>query len=101
MLLRATFVAAAILTAAIGSASPAQSEPGGCYIAKSGDCVPYPAPGTAHDRLAQPQYVRTATTRAVNTPTPAAHATATAACSSICESFDGTNQPSDPERVYS
>jgi hypothetical protein len=43
--LRATFVAAAILTAAIGSASPAQSEPGGCYIAKSGNCVPYPEPG--------------------------------------------------------
>jgi Protein of unknown function (DUF3761) len=39
---RATFVAAAILTAAIGSASPAHSSPGPCYIGSSGDCVPYP-----------------------------------------------------------
>jgi hypothetical protein len=45
MLLRATFIAAAIFTAAIGSASPAQSAPG-CYKAASGDCVPYPEPGT-------------------------------------------------------
>jgi hypothetical protein len=44
--LRATFVGPAIVMAAIGSASPAQSDPGGCYIAKSGDCVPYPEPGT-------------------------------------------------------
>jgi hypothetical protein len=44
MFLRATFIAAGILTAAIGSASPAQSAPGP-YIAASGDCVPYPAPG--------------------------------------------------------
>jgi Protein of unknown function (DUF3761) len=42
---RATFVAAAILTAAIGSASSAQSDPDPCFIAKSGDCVPYPQKG--------------------------------------------------------
>jgi hypothetical protein len=41
MLFRATLIAAAIATAAIGSASPAHSEPP-CYIAASGDCVPYP-----------------------------------------------------------
>jgi hypothetical protein len=45
--LRATLVAAAIAMAAIGSASPAYSSPGGggCYIAESGDCVPYPQHG--------------------------------------------------------
>jgi hypothetical protein len=47
MFLRATFVAAAIVSAAIGSASPASPSPGGggCYIAESGDCVPYPQKG--------------------------------------------------------
>jgi Protein of unknown function (DUF3761) len=45
MFFRATFVAAAIVMAAIGSASPAHSSPGGCYIAASGDCVPYPQQG--------------------------------------------------------
>jgi Protein of unknown function (DUF3761) len=47
MFLRATLAAAAIITAAIGSASPAYSSPGGgdCYIAASGDCVPYPRHG--------------------------------------------------------
>ena len=42
MLLRATLIAAAIATAATGSASPASAEPGGCYIAASGDCVSRP-----------------------------------------------------------
>jgi hypothetical protein len=42
MFLRATFAAAAIVTAAIGSASPAHTEPP-CYISKTtGDCVPDP-----------------------------------------------------------
>jgi len=50
MLLRAIFLvvasAAAIVAAAIGFASPADSTPdGGCYIASSGDCVPYPQQG--------------------------------------------------------
>jgi len=47
--LRATLIAAAIVTAAIGLASPANAE-GGCpegeYRAASGDCVPHPEPGT-------------------------------------------------------
>jgi hypothetical protein len=41
-------IAAAIITATIGLASPAYSSPGGggdCYIAASGDCVPYPHKG--------------------------------------------------------
>jgi Protein of unknown function (DUF3761) len=41
MLLRATLVAAVIAAAAGGLAAPAYSAPG-CYIASSGDCVPYP-----------------------------------------------------------
>ncbi|WP_424764808.1 DUF3761 domain-containing protein [Mycobacterium sp.] len=47
MSFRATFIAAAILMAAIGAASSAYSSPGdgGCYIAESGDCVPYPQKG--------------------------------------------------------
>src|ERR1700757_686714 len=49
MFLRATLTAAAVLiTTAICSASPAYSSPGGgggCYIAASGDCVPYPQKG--------------------------------------------------------
>jgi hypothetical protein len=47
MFFRATLISAAIATAAIGPASPANSQPpGDCYIAISGDCVPYPEPGT-------------------------------------------------------
>jgi hypothetical protein len=46
MFFRATLIAAAIATAAIGVASPAHSDPP-CYIAASGDCVPYPQPGPA------------------------------------------------------
>jgi hypothetical protein len=43
VLLRATLFVAAVATDAIGSASPANAEPGGCYIARpSGDCVHYP-----------------------------------------------------------
>jgi hypothetical protein len=45
MFLRAIFVAGTILAAAISSASTVHAEPGGCYIAKSGDCVPYPQKG--------------------------------------------------------
>jgi Protein of unknown function (DUF3761) len=47
MLLRATLIAAAITAASVGLASPAYSRPspGGCYIASSGDCVPYPQQG--------------------------------------------------------
>ncbi|WP_082977047.1 DUF3761 domain-containing protein [Mycobacterium sp. 852002-50816_SCH5313054-b] len=46
MLSRAAFVAAAIVLAAIGSAIPAYSSPGGsCYTAVSGDCVSYPQQG--------------------------------------------------------
>jgi hypothetical protein len=47
MFVRATVTAAAIFTAAIGSASPVNSRPGGgdCYIAESGDCVKYPQHG--------------------------------------------------------
>ncbi|WP_197516946.1 DUF3761 domain-containing protein [Mycobacterium sp. E2699] len=46
MLSRAAFVAAAIVLAAIGSATPAHSSPGGgCHTAASGDCVPYPQHG--------------------------------------------------------
>jgi hypothetical protein len=37
MFFRATLIAAAIATAAIGPASPANSQPGDCYIAISGD----------------------------------------------------------------
>jgi hypothetical protein len=45
MFLRVTLVAA-MATAPIGlSSSPANAEPGGCYIASSGDCVPYPQQG--------------------------------------------------------
>ena len=49
MFLRATVTAAALITAAVGFASPAQSDPDPCYIAKSGDCVPYPRQG-GHSR---------------------------------------------------
>ena len=45
MLPRAAFIATAVAAAAIGLASPAHSTPGGCYIASSGDCVPYPQQG--------------------------------------------------------
>jgi hypothetical protein len=56
MFLRATFVAAAIVMAAIGSASPAQSTPGGCYKAASGD---YPhATGTCHGHGGVQQYLQ-------------------------------------------
>ncbi|WP_082946689.1 DUF3761 domain-containing protein [Mycobacterium sp. ACS4054] len=44
MLLRATLVAAVVAAAASGLAAPAHSSPG-CYIASSGDCVPYPQQG--------------------------------------------------------
>jgi Protein of unknown function (DUF3761) len=42
MLVRATFIAAAILTSAIGFASPANACPSGYYKAASGDCVHRP-----------------------------------------------------------
>jgi Protein of unknown function (DUF3761) len=46
VLFRAVLIPAAIITATIGLASPAHSSPGGdCYIAESGDCVPYPRHG--------------------------------------------------------
>jgi Protein of unknown function (DUF3761) len=44
---RVVLIAVAIVTASAGLASPAHAKPapGGCYIAKSGDCVPYPQQG--------------------------------------------------------
>ncbi len=46
MLSRAALIAAAIVIAAVGTATPAYSSPGGgCYTAASGDCVPYPQQG--------------------------------------------------------
>ncbi len=56
MFLRATLTAAAIATAAIGSAPAGHSEPP-CHISKpTGDCVPDPeqAPGGGTARLARP-----------------------------------------------
>ena len=47
MFIRAAVVAVAITTVSVGLAAPAYSKPspGGCYIAESGDCVPYPQQG--------------------------------------------------------
>ena len=82
MFLRATLIAAAaIATATIGLAAPANAEndcPPGYYPAASGDCVPYPARGPRHART-RPLYAKMATSRVVNTPTAAAHATGTVA----------------------
>ncbi len=39
-MLRATLIVAAIATATVGWASPANADP--CYINSNGDCVPYP-----------------------------------------------------------
>ena len=83
MFLRATLTAAAIITAAIGSASPALAR------AARGATSPHQATvcRTQHPVRgppARPQYAWMATTRAVNTRTPVAHATATAAFSSTC-----------------
>lgn len=46
MLSRAAFVDAAIVTVAAASAPPTYASPsGGCYAARSGDCVSYPHQG--------------------------------------------------------
>lgn len=46
MLPRAALFAAALATVATGVAAPSPASPGGnCYIASSGDCVPYPQRG--------------------------------------------------------
>jgi hypothetical protein len=71
---RATFFAAAIFTAAIGSASPAHSDPP-CYKAASGDCVPDPeqTPGGHHRQAGTPN-AGMAATRSASTarvPVPA------------------------------
>jgi hypothetical protein len=76
----ATLIAAsAIAAAATGLASPTNTEPGepgdDCYIASSGDRVPYPQ----RTRPAcEPPYVQMAPFRAVNTHTLVAHVTAMA-----------------------
>jgi hypothetical protein len=53
MIFRAALIAASAITAAAnGLASPAHSDPGGCYIAASGDCVPRPELGPTPPRCA-------------------------------------------------
>src|SRR6516164_8965499 len=86
MFVRATLVVAAMVMAAIGSASPAYSSPGGggCYIAESGDCVPYPQ-RVAHSRQVPLPNAGMEAGRSVRTRMPAEHATDMAACNGTCD----------------